>query len=363
MQVDGPTYERYKKSAPELLDAVSGDNEDNYIMRRDSKTDYCVKFEGGLCGIQRKYGETFLGDACHLYPRVTRGVGETSFMTATLSCPEIARQALFHDDAFTLEDATVERLPVSLHDYLPEGLTHAQAMDIHAQFLKLALDTSHSPARNLMHIYIVAQSLDKIAVGSWAEAAPFYITQAAARLTAAEVRPTDPFFLLQALCGIVAAAKKVHLPRLMQTIDDMKAALHVTIPWDTLTINPMPDSMNAAQALEQRWKNEWQELLNPVLRHYLAAQLSLALFPFAGLGTTLMDRAGIIAIRFATVRLALMGACAFATKPLEEADIIRIIQSLSRVLDHLADAEFSLQIYRETGWLQAPRLRALLGDC
>ena len=31
-------------------------------------------------------------------------------------------------------------------------------------------------------------------------------------------------------------------------------------------------------------------------------------------------------------------------------------------LDHLAEPDFSLQIYRETGWLQKDRLRALVGD-
>src|SRR5579871_6894344 len=71
MQLDNATYERYRARSPELLEAVSGE-EGQRIMRRDPKTDFCVKFDGGLCGIQKQHGENFLGDACYFYPRVTR---------------------------------------------------------------------------------------------------------------------------------------------------------------------------------------------------------------------------------------------------------------------------------------------------
>jgi hypothetical protein len=51
-----------------------------------------------------------------------------------------------------------------------------------------------------------------------------------------------------------------------------------------------------------------------------------------------------------------------AGKIIDDAQVVRIVQSLSRVLDHLADPELSLKIYEEPGWLREPRLRALMGD-
>jgi hypothetical protein len=100
------------------------------------------------------------------------------------------------------------------------------------------------------------------------------------------------------------------------------------------------------------------QTLQDVLRRYVQAQLSESCFPFSGLGATLSERITIIGVRYATVRLAL---ATLGNTP-SPAEVIRIIQTLSRFCDHLASADLSLRIYRETGWVGEPRLRAILGD-
>jgi hypothetical protein len=65
-------------------------------------------------------------------------------------------------------------------------------------------------------------------------------------------------------------------------------------------------------------------------------------------------------VRFATFKLALMSASVIHKIELPEETVVRIAQSLSRFLDHLGDAYFSLKIYGETGWDQEARLRGLL---
>ena len=366
MQIDAKTVARYRKDAPELLDAVTGNlgtgSGDNCLMKRDALTDYCVKFEGGLCSVHKKYGTDFLGDACHFYPRMTRGIGSTRVMTGALSCPEIVRLALGDDAAFTWQDATSERLPYSLIDYLPDGLTEAHTFAIHDAFLQKALDKNYSAARNLIHIFCAAESLQNIPIGSWPDAVPFYLDHAENRLPTPTKADTDSFFLLQALCGIIAAAKKGQQERLMQNVRMMESALHITIQWDTLAIAHLPDSLHMAQKLEADWKDTWSVSYDAILKRYLASQIVLALFPFSGLGDTLTNRAAIIAIRFATIRLALMSACRTSPALPSQDAITCIVQPISRLLDHLAGADFSLAIYKETGWLNGNRLRALVGD-
>ena len=78
MQMDAVTLERYREKAPELLAAVESEPDGSHIMRKDPATGFCVKLEGGLCGIHKTHGETFLGDACYFYPRVTRALGDGS---------------------------------------------------------------------------------------------------------------------------------------------------------------------------------------------------------------------------------------------------------------------------------------------
>lgn len=361
MQVDSATAQRYARQAPELLEAVTGDG-DERMMRRDALSDYCVKFEQGLCGIQKKHGPDFLSDACHFYPRMTRGVGGEAMMTGALSCPEIARLALFSDEAFTWRTQSPPRLPSGLTDYKPESLTTGQAYAIHEAFLSAALAPGHTAPHNVMRLFAVAESLERLPVTSWPEAVPFYLEHAASRLRPAVPSANDPFFLLQSLCGLIAAAKKGQHARLMENVRLMESALHVTIQWDTLAIAHLPDSLHAASSLAGEWERNWAAHYEALLRRYLAAQLSLALFPFAGLGDTLSHRMAIIAIRFATVRLTLMSACRAMPSPPAEHECVRIVQSLSRFLDHLAGAEFSLTIYGQAGWLETSRLRALVGD-
>ena len=361
MQVDSKTLKRYQTEILELADTVTG-AEGHAVMRRDAASGYCVKFEGGLCNIQRKHGENALGDACYFYPRALRGLAEQTVITATLSCPEIARLALFADDAFIPDYSSIERLPESLANYLPAEMKADQAYALHQKFLDAALNKNTPAERNLMRIFAAAESLAKTHAATWPQYAQQYLDSAESDLPEPEAHYTDQVYLLQALCGLIAAAKNVRPARLMETIAGMEKAMHVTIPWDTLMIASLPDSAHTIRALYTRWQNEWAPHFAGVLRHYLAAQLSLALFPFAGFGNTLTQRIAIIGVRLATIKLALMSECSNKGALLDEKETIRVIQSLSRFVDHLAEPEFSIRIYQETGWLQKRRLRALLGD-
>lgn len=110
-----------------------------------------------------------------------------------------------------------------------------------------------------------------------------------------------------------------------------------------------------------RWGREWAGHFAPIFRRWIAAQRAVALFPFGGFGETLSDRVTILGVRFATLKLALMSACQMKGGLIVEDEVVRVIQSLARFLDHLADPALSMQIYTETGWVREPRLRALVG--
>lgn len=64
-----------------------------------------------LCTLQARYGEAVLSRTCANYPRNVRAVGSRVEVTATPSCPEIARQLLLHADANDLVSTTLDRIP------------------------------------------------------------------------------------------------------------------------------------------------------------------------------------------------------------------------------------------------------------
>jgi lysine-N-methylase len=56
-----------------------------------------------LCTIQSRYGEEYIPNTCAVYPRWTGSVGRRVELSGKLSCPEVARLALFGREAMTLE--------------------------------------------------------------------------------------------------------------------------------------------------------------------------------------------------------------------------------------------------------------------
>lgn len=360
MQVDAATVTGYLQGIPELMDAITT-GEAELIMKRAPKTDYCVKYEAGWCGIHKKYGTNYLGDACHFFPRVTRKLGDTAIQSASLSCPEVARLALFGNNPFEIHSETTERLPHTLRDYLPAALTTEQAVDIHQSFITAAGAADATAERILCRIHSVAQSLESLDITTWPAATAFYLKSADGRLPPSESQPSDAFNLLYALAGLVAAAQKSARPRLETIITDIENALAIAEPacaGEVLSISTT--SLERNRQMQVKWQ-EASHTVQPLLKRWLQAQLSNALFPFAGFGDTLAHRIAIIAIRFATLKLALMAELSLRNSLSEEA-IIRIAQSLARFMDHLADPTLSLKIYTETDWLKPARLRGLLGD-
>lgn len=360
MQLSEQTVARYKADAPELLDAVTS-GEAQHIMKRDPNTDYCVKFDAGWCGIHAKYGTDFLGDACHFFPRVTRGVGDEAVMTASLSCPEVVRLAVMQPGGFDWQESKADRLPHSLKNYAPTQLDAEKTKAVHQAFVAAALDDSVTPEQTLMRIRSVSASLEAVDVASWAMAVPFYLKNADSRIPAPEVQIADPFNLLNALQGLIGASRKTSRPRLEWTLRDMEQALKVNLDWERLTILTGNESLSAWHEMSERWQREWATHFAPLLRRWLATQLSVSFFPFAGFGNSLADRATILGVRFATVKLALMSACQMKDGCIDEDATVRVMQSLARFMDHLADPELSMNIYTETGWVRESRLAALIG--
>ena len=353
MQLTAENVDHIRHEAPELLDAiVTGEAE--FIMKRNPVTESCVKLEGGLCAIQRDYGAAMLGDACYFFPRITRALGDSIFTTAALSCPESARLMLSEGDAFCMIEHLPRRIPYQLKNYLPDGMTSDDALAIHQTFLDMASGADHDAEYHLLRISTVAQALAMQPVDQWKGAAAFYATIAHSRIPAAEYHAGDPFNLLHALHGLMQASGAAR-PSLKALAANMEQMLGVRFD-DVQQKMHLSDDAAARAIAVQHHSRAQSKTLQPMMRRYVQAQISSTLFPFAGLGHSMVDRVTIMGVRLATVKLAL---ATLAEVP-AEAEVIRVVQTLSRLMDHLASPDLMLAMYGETGWVREPRLRALL---
>jgi lysine-N-methylase len=76
-----------------------------YAKIKLKKDGFCPLLDAeGLCSVQRRFGASVLSNTCALYPRLFSEHANRVEMAGTLSCPEIARRALLHDDALDLVD-------------------------------------------------------------------------------------------------------------------------------------------------------------------------------------------------------------------------------------------------------------------
>ncbi|TAE80637.1 MAG: hypothetical protein EAY76_06000 [Alphaproteobacteria bacterium] len=361
MQLTAETVERYRTHAPELLDAITS-GEAQHIMRRDAQTDHCVKLEAGWCGIHRAYGTDFLGDACNFFPRSTRSLGDDVVMSASLSCPEVVRLALWHENPVALGDAREQRVPYGLKDYLPESLDTQQAYAVHRIFIDYMLREDLTAEDALMHSAISADALASIAMTDWIEALPFYLRTASGRVPQPEVQPSDAFNLLNMLCVLIALSKPTSRPRLDHTLMDMYSALAVHFDAQQLSIMISEQSSASYANLYDRWERYGNQALQPMLKRWCAMQYSVQLFPYAGHGSNARERLNLIAVRYAITRLGLMCLMMHypdGTLPPQEAQI-RVVQSIARFMDHLSDPTTLLSMVHHLGWMHNARLRGML---
>lgn len=361
MQVDNATIEKYKMKAPELLDALSESQSGYKIMKRDPVSGFCVKFDNGLCSIQKERNQDFLGDACAIYPRITRKFGDTMLMSATLSCPEIARLTIAENEdysQFQQCDLETERIPHEIREYLTDKLDSQEALSIIDFFAELAGDKTVSPEKSLLRIVSLSCSLNNIAQERWHRALPIFAKIVDSRLTAAENNKNDLYNLLYSLHGLVRAFGKPVNQRFKETLAMMEDGLGIKINIEEMAIDIIPDKKNNLEKCKKTWNNlsEYQN----ILRMWLKAQILSSSFPYAGLGYNPFDKSVIIAVRFATLKLAITTFEVVYDRKPERSDIIKIIQSLSRFMDHLGSPELSTEIYRETGWNREARLRGLI---
>ena len=83
---------------------------ERYTLKLHDNGDCVFLDEIGLCEVHKNYGISTLWDVCAFYPRKLKWIGTTLELSATGSCPEVARQLLCHEDGAELEAIDLSRL-------------------------------------------------------------------------------------------------------------------------------------------------------------------------------------------------------------------------------------------------------------
>lgn len=293
--LDKPTFDAYQgTSHPELkpifLKHVKprDDADDNLHYGKitlDRASLRCPAMSGGLCGVQKHLGADLLSNTCHDYPRQTRGFGGQFEQGLVLSCPEAARQALLHQDAFDFVDADIAvRMPTTLPLESTFDMTIAQVNEVRIFCLQLMRDTGLALWERLAVLGVFCESLDAMVAAGQRERIPALL---------AEFR------------GVLAQGSLVDALRTLQPNHEAQAMVFATLMAENGFWNTSPIQAEVVQAIGEQLGadetgatsaaalvaayrrglarlDEATRAVPWLLDHYVLNEMFLNVFPFHG---------------------------------------------------------------------------------
>lgn len=112
--IDEKTYKKYKKTNDVEFKSIFTNNVsrnrsnptvDNYAkIKLNDKSECPFLSQERLCNIQCKLGEEALSQTCSIYPRLYNMVDKTIEKSATLSCPEVVRLVLLNPELIEFDE-------------------------------------------------------------------------------------------------------------------------------------------------------------------------------------------------------------------------------------------------------------------
>lgn len=356
IEVDRITKRKYDRKY-DLKDAYEPFGEGEHAMRCEGKGRLCVMNRDGWCGIQQRYGEEFLSDSCYYFPRTYRQLGSHRMAGLSLACPEAARLTLFEPWDATRSAYAMGRGMEITGNRLPKPCAEEAALALHHAIVTAMEDRACSAAQHLARLVLLCDALETAPPAEWQGIAQQML--AAPPPPPSDNRQTgDEERLMQSLLRIAIADGSQYRDRLYHTLRDMEKALAAPLHWTEGTVEHA-DAPYAA-ALRASWAQHGGALEEP-LRQWLAAYLANWVFPFAGPAQDPRDQAFLLCMHFAVTRLALQCLTHLHAAPPPQAEILRAVQSIARLFDHITDAQVFFRAFDYAGWTHEHRLRALFG--
>lgn len=137
--VDKKTFNAYRQTRNPAVSTLLAKNvtrirsqgsDGNYArFELEPGTHNCPMLQDSLCSVQKNMNESYLSNTCFTFPRSSRTFAGNHEQALTLSCPEAARQALLHADAFDFVEAEITVRPDMVSDMKSKNGLSVDAMN------------------------------------------------------------------------------------------------------------------------------------------------------------------------------------------------------------------------------------------
>lgn len=375
--IDKPSYQQYREVKLEPLATLLHDSLERtpeegsntaYARIRMQPDGRCPMLdESRLCRIHGQLGEKALSDTCSNYPRFYGMDGSSHRAHATLSCPEAARLALTHPEAL---DLVAMPLPFPNAHLVPlsarRPASAPQEPDPVRKHAALIAEAVQALVR--WPAFTAAQAL--VQAGMLLRAvARIEARGEAGELALSEVmgQYLDPGHLAQApaMLAQLPAPREAQLSLLFDTTQRYLAAHHGRPSFRQLILE-VQEGLQLGEAgglpaerLEAAARQRWAplEAAQPhLLKNYLLNDLGRSLFPRRGIAELERDFMS-LAVRFALIKLFLIGLAARRGDDFGVEDVVRVVYVVVRNIEH--NASFMKTVLDDLEARDALRLEVL----
>jgi lysine-N-methylase len=359
--IDKATYSLYRRSsdpvlAPKFQELViinpARTSDDHYAVFATSGG-RCAFLSEGLCSIQQRLGESYLGAACASFPRVTNLLNGVLERSLDLACPEAARLAL--TNPAPLEFSLIETDPTEHRAALVEpshgrlynsAFSDAQVMQVRKFIQRLLQNRKYPVAKRLVLLGHVCDKLNEIAREGNYESTQTVLEGFACTIDAGLFDEhlsrctADPATQLGIVLDLIAERVKSDFThrRFLEVHDEFLKGIR----WaPEMTLREL--GAQYAEAYRQFYIPAMSRH-ESVLEHYLVNNAFKALFPFGSQSLNralnleppraIMGQYILMASYFAILKAMLIGAAGYHGAAFSLDVIVRTVQICSKTFEH-----------------------------
>ncbi len=340
VSVDKATYDKYQNSSDMELGAklknlvtIKEGGSDAMYASIQSTGGRCAFLADGLCSIQKRLGEDYLGRTCATYPRISNTLGNRRERSLDLSCPEAARLALLDPkpmqfgEAFTEQGSNsgVRKLIIDLlqnRDY-PVSQRLILVGRVCDEWSKLE-ESSVSEETRTRFLKLFALTVEnKLYEADWPQCS------------------TDPATHLATVLELMVARLRLDYtsPRYMDLYRDFAHGLQ-------LKTGDTPEEIGSRYAeVYRRYYAPCMERHEYILENYLVAYAFKTMFPFGSpsvnrllnlqkVGSTPLVQYMLMGSYFSMSKTVMIGLAGKHKADFSLEHMVRAIQSISKTMEH-----------------------------
>lgn len=273
-----------------------------------------------LCHIQKTYGESHLGNACSMFPKVYSLLGVHVEKTATFSCPEVARLALLRKEGIQFDEQVEE---VDERFYLRNAVVDTSAgrsaEQARSWIIGMLQNRSYSLSQRLSAVGVFCKHIDDDPewIDVYTDTLPAADSHLWINQTIAVLTPLWHSVVFPALSSIAH-------PKWQTTMQHMR-------------VKPIFDSVDP----------DGLKAFDYILENYLVNYVLLRFFPFGEGQPGLIHLFQTMNIHFHLIQMIALSSChtdsSTKTLPISEEAWVHLIQSYTKYIERNPSIEESLQ--------------------